>query len=111
MASNRLKIIDYYDELKNQVDLTAEELLSGKITQFKTKAINSIRYKFIAKINEVQAVNLEQLKSSDQLFATKFCFFLNQKTNKNAKNVTLGKLVITNQFVEEHIVNALKYVC
>ena len=111
MASNRVKISDYYDGLKNQIDLSGEELLSGKVTQLKKKMIESTRSKFIAKINEIQAANLEHLKSSDQLFAPKCCFFLNQKANKNAKNVTLGKLIITNQYVEEHIVNALKYVC
>ena len=64
---------------------------------------------YLKKIVESNLSSLENLKSTNEIFSPKFCFFVNKKMSKNTKKVTIGKLIITNQYVDEYIINALKY--
>ena len=78
-SSIRQKIIDYYDDLKNRVDILAENHISRNPNDVDT---NNMRDKYIQIIDEILKLNLQYLKSNlvndkpEHYFAPKFCFLL-----------------------------------
>ena len=79
--AERLQLIDYFDSLTNEVDLTAETLFP-KIPEQYHEYINVKRQTFIDEIEQVKAYNLSNLSDEsdkpDFMFK-KYCFFLNME--------------------------------
>ncbi|RNA07707.1 insulin-like growth factor-binding complex acid labile subunit [Brachionus plicatilis] len=125
MISIKKKIIDYYDEIENSVNvqcekciqhLQAESDVSGQLAN-----INQIRELFINKIKEICTINLNNLTdSADDFCHEKFCFFLSNHKMKagpeqNIENLIfgpayhfyfenrVGKLVIVSKYLDEII--------
>lgn len=89
-------IIEYYEELKNEIDLFTEESLINNIDQ--KDELNSNRSKIIEKINEILKLNLDFVDSEkcknypSEYFAPKYCYSLSE----NGK----WKLVVLNQYYQ-----------
>ncbi|CAF0778207.1 unnamed protein product [Brachionus calyciflorus] len=101
MRSIKERVIKYYDDLKNEIDIkTEEKLISDNISNEEKEKLNRLRNQMINKIDEILHLNLKFLTSKEfdletrreEYFQPKFCF-LNDSTN-----FTLGQLVITNQY-------------
>ncbi|CAF0774072.1 unnamed protein product [Brachionus calyciflorus] len=119
MNKLRLKIIDYYDDVKNQIDVECEKILaSDKLSNEKKEQYSLQRARFLSEINQVLKFNLEnfeKIKWDDEflkdknidsiLFRDKFCFHFQGNKTKNGdyKIGLLGKLVITNFFICEDV--------
>lgn len=113
MNGTKLKVIDYYDSIKNQVDILTENLIIKlDLTESRANEFNSIRQFIIEKILEISNLNLEYLKLNEsnvfsindpkQLYLPKFCFLINNNLND------LCKLIITKEYVPETVRLALK---
>ena len=93
----RHEIIKYFDNLKNEIDIECEKkLANSQLSNSEENDLNSMRTKFIHKIEEISAFDLRILDSCEPnnfLFDGKFCFFL--------QNLNFGQLVITNQFIRQ----------
>jgi len=76
MNQSRGKILEYYSNLINQIDIKSEEaILKCKIDEMKN-IVNSDRAKIIAKIKEIQSIKLDNLKSTDSIYDGLFGFVL-----------------------------------
>lgn len=118
MFQIRKKIIDYYSNLINEIDIKAETLLLNKnLNQNQIDEINLLRKRFIDQVNKIQELNLskaeqnakEALKNKKDnddirsfLFRDKFCLFLeNKKEYKYCFEdaYSIGKLIILSNFL------------
>ena len=115
MSLAREKVVEYYDQLKNQIDIKSERLLVRNKDQEDRENINALRAECLQAIDDVLTANLDQIErnkisSSDceaQIFAPKFCF-LNFSKKKCEDSFFGQQLVITNQFVPEAVRDQLK---
>jgi hypothetical protein len=65
--SERLMLIDHFDDIINQIDIKTETLLQDQsLTQEKRNTLNEIREKQIEKIKEIKEINLNLLKNNEQ---------------------------------------------
>lgn len=85
--SKRLKIIDYFDSLINEVDLKAEKLLKHLPTYEDQDHRNRIHYKrklFIDEIEKIKNFNLtstdeQNAVEDDEYIFKKYCFILDKR--------------------------------
>ncbi|CAF0985864.1 unnamed protein product, partial [Brachionus calyciflorus] len=119
MNDFKTKIIDYYDNLKNKIDLQTEnyliqdnnnESLDSKYNNQRTRFISEIDKIFKFTLNRFESIkNDEQifeksLKNIDEiLFDEKFCFYYPENNPKRG----LGKLVITNCYINPNIIEKI----
>ena len=65
--NRQLMIIDYFDEIINQIDIKTETLfLDQSLTEEKRNKLNEIREKQIEKIKEIKEINLNLLQNNEQ---------------------------------------------
>ncbi|CAF0984247.1 unnamed protein product [Brachionus calyciflorus] len=114
---NKLKIIDYYDNVKNQIDIECEKILANeKISSDQKKQCSLQRNRFLSEIDKISSYNLENFEKNNwdyellknknlnaMLYADKFCFFISKQKLENGNGYPLGKLVITNFFICEDV--------
>lgn len=117
MSKYKLKILEYYGDVKNQVDLSAEKRLAATKIETKKSKINSERELILNEISKISEFNLKQIEQLSEkeldklneqeidslLFKDKSCFFIDQIQSKN-----LSFLVITNQFISRKVQNNFK---
>ncbi|CAF0756025.1 unnamed protein product [Brachionus calyciflorus] len=90
----RQKVIDYYDDLKNQVDIKFEKLLINENKFDLIEKINTKRTNIIDKIQQILHLNLEYLNSNKHVelndyFRPLFCFLLDEKYNQSYHLIVL----------------------
>ncbi|CAF0927698.1 unnamed protein product [Brachionus calyciflorus] len=113
MNEAKFKIIDYYDSIKNQVDILTENLIIKlDLTESRANEFNLIRQVIIEKIQEIFYLNFEYLKLNEskvfsttdpkELYLPKFCFLINNNLND------LCKIIITKEYVPDAVRLALK---
>ncbi|CAF0816328.1 unnamed protein product [Brachionus calyciflorus] len=119
MKQEKSKIFEYYDSVRNSIDIQCEKLHSKfKQNDMETNSINLMRTKFFEKINQVQTHNLNQLdsnknenQSKENLFKNKFCFCILRKRCDDESSFfgdnKIGKLVITNQYISQSLRDTL----
>lgn len=105
-------ITDHYDSVKTKVDISIESLLLAKVEQ--SDKLNSTRKSLLEKIDETLQLNLKNIElvehKTDNLEdypLGKFCFFI-EKVNNKGEITKLGSLIITNQFINRNICEALR---
>jgi hypothetical protein len=102
MNKNKIKIVDYFAGLINQLDLKVETLLiENELDENLTSCINKLRDTFINEIRYVEAYNLRSLSDMEigpdealtesDLF-TKFCFFIKHVEKKEKKTFYINQL-------------------
>ena len=65
--SERLMLIDHFDDIINQIDIKTETvLLDQSLTQEKRNKLNEIRDKQIEKIKEIKEINLNILQNEGE---------------------------------------------
>jgi hypothetical protein len=113
----RSKIIDYYDDLKNRIDIQCEQVLASHYASETLKAkCDALRQTFIAQITKVFEFNVRNFKKTCSdceidnqpdvgaiLFREKFCFWIANYDGELSESKPLGILVITNQFINKTI--------
>jgi ABC-type Zn uptake system ZnuABC Zn-binding protein ZnuA len=66
IAANKLKIVDYFDDLKNKIGLLVEIYISdNQHDPTDIDEINKARDEWIKEVNECQAYNLAKLKENE----------------------------------------------
>ncbi|CAF1122123.1 unnamed protein product, partial [Brachionus calyciflorus] len=120
---NKLKliIVEYYNNLKNEIDIHCEEILAIRTSEEKDKYTLQ-RARFLDQINEIEKLNLENFERikcnkellndeniESNLFNNKFCFHVSNIKENNDKYETnlLGKLIITNIFISRDVLQSL----
>jgi hypothetical protein len=64
-ATNKLKIVDYFDDLKNKIDLLVEIFINdNQHDQARIDEINKAREEWIKEADECQAFNLAELEKN-----------------------------------------------
>ncbi|CAF1032808.1 unnamed protein product, partial [Brachionus calyciflorus] len=122
---NKLKIIDYYDDLKNQIDIECEQMISNEQLSNKVKEQCLLqRTSFLNEINQISNLNMENFEKikwdnhffiyknvGSILFQDKFCLYISKEKTQNGdfKTDHLGKLVITNFFIGKDVQENLDF--
>ncbi|CAF0907715.1 unnamed protein product [Brachionus calyciflorus] len=121
MFKLRQELIEYFDGLKNQVDVECEEKLNSDkdITQFDKDNYGKMRQRLIEEIDScfINSINIlkknDQIKQIDEIKFDRFCFFIKNHKDYVQKifHKTLGILIITNEFVsiDSQLTLASKY--
>ncbi|CAF1049596.1 unnamed protein product, partial [Brachionus calyciflorus] len=101
------KILEYYSNLINQIDIKSEEAILKCKTDEMKNIVNSDRAKIIAKIKEIQSIKLDNLKSTDSIYDGLFGFVLFfEKYSlewKTGHLVVLNNINLTEKLFEEFI--------
>lgn len=112
----KIKIIEYFDAVINEVDISAEILILNETCEKIIEKANSTRKKFIDIIKSIQDFNLECLNSkqiydpeNDRLLFKKYCFLLDVNLSKNAGEKSLGVLIVINGYINHDLIKYLKY--
>ena len=62
--NSRVKIVDHFDDIINQIDIKTETLLQDQsLTEEKINKLNEIREEQIEKIKEIKEINLKHLNN------------------------------------------------
>ena len=62
--NSRVKIVDHFDDIINQIDIKTETLLQDQsLTEEKRNKLNEIREEQIEKIKEIKEINLKHLNN------------------------------------------------
>jgi hypothetical protein len=77
----KLKLVDYFDGLINEIDLRAEELLveNNKSSGPCKDKINSFRNSLISKIKEIESFNLSKIQNAHTPEFSQSCFVIYNK--------------------------------
>lgn len=125
---SKLYIIQYFDDLINQIDINAEyQLLAFSTVEHQNK-INTTRNGLINEINTIKKYNLDSLNRHEiqenikydfiikdiqatRMLFKKFCFFINPETFNYFKDEfnDLGFLVVTDFYLSENEINYIMY--
>ncbi|CAF0750493.1 unnamed protein product [Brachionus calyciflorus] len=100
------KLIEYYDDLKNQIDDQYEKkLLKLKLSESDEEDLEIIRDDLIEKTDECLVLSLDKLKFINQNensnifdYLDRFCFFIRDDKSENL----FGFLVITNRYIDHN---------
>jgi hypothetical protein len=107
-ATNKLKIVDYFDNLKNKIDLLVEIFISdNQHDQAGVDEINEAREGWIKEVNECQAHNLAKLEENedkDSLIADeelfeRFCFLINLHADLKTTDSFTGRFISTDAYL------------
>jgi hypothetical protein len=115
----RLKIIEYFDKLVNQIDICSEKLITknNKLNLVKNDNddINIIRMKLIEEIKQIEMFNLNQLEENNNGPANKdedifkcFSFFIEQFYLEKIPFFKLGVLVVIDWFMNQDQIEIFK---
>ncbi|CAF0972370.1 unnamed protein product [Brachionus calyciflorus] len=123
MNKLKLKIVEYYDNLKNKIDIKCEKILAKpNLSGEEIEKYSLQRARFLNQINQVAKLNLENFETikcnkellndeniESNLFKNKFCFHVSNIKQNNDEYETnlLGKLIITNIFISRDILRSL----
>ncbi|CAF1112202.1 unnamed protein product [Brachionus calyciflorus] len=125
MNSFKNRIVDYYSDLINKIDIQTEKVLYNEHCEDEIINLNVTRELFIRKVKEIEKYNLINLNvNTKNGFEDKFCFFIPNwsmvidKTSKKNEifyylynfnfNDKLGKLVIVNKFYSNRFLSLLE---
>ena len=125
-SSPRFDIVDYFDSVINQIDIDAEMKIASHEKNRNgnsiesLKQINVIRNKYLEKIKQIQAINLDNydrykencdsmlknLKKSEKvkrnkILLKKFAFYLNSQSIQNYSKNILGLLIVLDWYLSE----------
>ena len=65
--NSRVKIVDHFDDIINQIDIKTETLLQDQsLTEETRNKLNEIREKQIEKIKEIKEINLNLLQNDEE---------------------------------------------
>ena len=65
--NSRVKIVDHFDDIINQIDIKTETLLMDQsLTEEKRNKLNKIRDEQIEKIKEIKEINLNLLQNNEE---------------------------------------------
>ena len=125
-SEKKLAIVDYFDLLKNQIDLDAENLIAKHLeNNLLNEFINRKRDEFLNEIDLAQEANLnecsrqmssngvEQQKvlNNSELF-TRYCFYVNlseiHKFPVYIREFIFGILVVTDGYLEQKEIDEIK---
>ena len=122
----RLRIVSYFDDLINSVDLKAEQALGKEDTEeAEMDQVNERREEIISRVRQVQDHNLAHLDKTykkeeferrteteiDNRLFHKFCFFINAFRNINYASIVdriFGHFVVVDRFVREDTLAAFR---
>ncbi|CAF0869197.1 unnamed protein product [Brachionus calyciflorus] len=113
MHKYRSILIDYYDDVKNQVDICTENLLAEstlcdnfrkKLEETRTRYMNEIEKCLKFNINSLKNIKKVSEPFEATLFKKKFCFLLPE----NGDQKSIGKLILTNQWISMNVRNKFK---
>ena len=117
----RLKIIEYFDKLVNQIDICSEKLISknNKVNPAKNDNddINIIRMKLITEIKQIEMFNLNKLNErSNNAISNKdedvfkcFSFFVEHFYLEKIPFFKLGILIIVDWYMNQDQIELFKY--
>ncbi|CAF0899932.1 unnamed protein product [Brachionus calyciflorus] len=125
MKNFRQIVINYYTDLKNEIDIECEKLLASlDLNDQRMHKCCCIRAQYLEEIYKIEKQNIESLKNNfsrvdfnqnieKHIFQPKFCFFIPSSHSLNNQNnlflnETFGNLIITNQFITQTTRNYLK---
>ncbi|CAF1023906.1 unnamed protein product [Brachionus calyciflorus] len=108
MFQTRNEILEYYSKMINDIDIKCEKSILTLKKEELDNQINSHRQQIIAKIEDVQKLQLNNLKNSDSKLNGPFCFFIpNSKTfyydSKFEFKNQIGQLVVTSFILSDKI--------
>ena len=97
--SNIVEIIDYYDSVKNRIDLRLHEYLDQEISQVEREAALSLSELLIQNVNDILKSNVTQLKEEKcDLCQLKSDCYLIQRTSLPFEGFA-ALLVVTDWFL------------
>ena len=118
LSTVRLRIVDYFESLVNQIDLKAETLIIDLRYEKEESLINEKRKQFIDEIKQIEDFNLRNLnnlnvenlsllseeEANDKVFA-KFCFIVYKScmefSNLSQIDSTLGFLILLEKYIRK----------
>lgn len=121
--SSRLDVVEYFDDLVNQIDIVIENNLQDKHLSFDHQEnLNSIRCKYLDLINKIKKNNLQEphqfknLRESEinTMDSSKqgdvFCFFINHELFYNFKErlKNVGILIVTDFYLSQVTINKIR---
>lgn len=112
-----IDIVEYFDELINQIDITIESnLLNQHLNSYEQNDFNSIRDNYLDVINKIKNYNLakplqfKNLRECEIHVKDVFCFYIDHKLfnqfNERLKNV--GVLVVTDFYISKSMINKIQ---
>ncbi len=117
----RLRIVDYFDKLINEIDLKTEKLLCQAKESEDEKKLNERRKAFIDEIKRIESVNLQRLEQyrdfasaeNDESLFDSFCFIipanLKEPTKTNTINSEmqneLGALMVIDKYLSKESID------
>jgi hypothetical protein len=107
-AANKLKIVNYFDDLINKINLLVEiYICDNKYDQICIDEINKAREEWITEMNECQDHNLAELEKNeknDELIADeqlfkRHCFFINLSAVFHTSGCFTGRFISTDVYL------------
>jgi hypothetical protein len=108
IATNRLRIVDYFDDLKNKIDLLVEIYISdNQHDQARVDEINKAREKWVKEADECQAYNLAELEKNerkdelvtDEELFKRFCFLVHSHADVKTTGCFKGRFISTDVYL------------
>jgi hypothetical protein len=116
LSERRLLINDYFDDIKNKIDIRYIEISKG-LNEQRTQELNKLYESFIHEIDAIKQFNLDRLEDTQNCLAdddskknlfTKFCFifdFSDFKFQFTRSNLLKMKLVVSDCYVNENFIH------
>jgi hypothetical protein len=108
-SENKMKIVEYFDDLKNKIDLLVEIYISdNQRDQARIDEINKAREEWIKEVDECQAQNLVKLEENDhkdelitdeQLFK-RYCFLIYSYADLKTSGCFTGRFISTDLYLK-----------
>ncbi|CAF1095988.1 unnamed protein product [Brachionus calyciflorus] len=106
MNFSKTVVIEYFENLNNQIDILAEEyLIRPNSSQIEKNNVETLRKKFLNETKKIFELNLNKIKSKKEfseydIYDWPFCFLLPDEN--------FGVLVLTNVYVNPNILSYLE---
>jgi hypothetical protein len=107
-ASNKLRIVGCFDDLKNEIDLLVEIYISeNPHDQACVDEINNARDEWIKEADECQAYNLAELENNenndelvpDELLFKRHCFLIHSNADLQTTGCFTGRFISTDVYL------------
>jgi hypothetical protein len=107
-ATNKLRIVDYFDDLKNKIDLLVEFYISDNQHDLAgIDEINKARETWIKEADECQDHNLTELEENenkdsliqDEELFKRFCFLINSNADLQTTGCFTGHFISTDVYL------------
>ena len=115
LSCYRLRVVEYYDKLVNEIDLKAETFLADETYADQAEECEAKRTQFLAELKRVELLNLKFLEtnsletnsSDESIFQPEFCFLVSakdlraSKKNWSTTDSLFGYLITTDRYLSD----------